>query len=404
MRALLTAVVVALVWPAAARADDLTPAGLTGVVTVAASADGGTVVAGAFEGPRFVAWLEGARARRLGATSDSYAADALSVSPDGRYVLFDRRRLDLVTGAATEVGAPPDRSYQTILAPDGSLYTAEPHRLWRDAPDGSGAPVPQRPESLPAPSGWAAGGETGLGASGFGWCGTLHHRLSLGLLDTSRITVTLRGTGLRPSPDGRCTTALHGGAVAMLARRHTIAAWAEGHPVRRLRLRHDADVFLSPGGRYLLAGDVSQDPRFCLSGGRTGGVDAVDLSTGRRVFVRLPRGCAVEPAWSTGDTRFATQVGSAVWIVDPATGRTVKVPGAGGPLAFTPDGTRVVAGGRQWSIVPVGGGPLTPVTGAGFVPDPSAPQLQPFQRDIWFAGSRVYAVGRGGALFTAAAL
>jgi DNA-binding beta-propeller fold protein YncE len=108
--------------------------------------------------------------------------------------------------------------------------------------------------------------------------------------------------------------------------------------------------------------------------------------------------------WSAGDTRFATQIGSDVWIVDPATGGTVKVPGVGGALAFTPDGTRVVVGGRQWSTVSVDGGPLTPVTGAGWVPDPYAPRLEPFQRDIWFAGSRVYAVGRGGALFTAAAL
>ena len=61
-------------------------------------------------------------------------------------------------------------------------------------------------------------------------------------------------------------------------------------------------------------------------------------------------------------------------------------------------------GARQWSTVPVDGGPLTPVTGPGFVPDPDAPRLDPFQRDIWFAGSRVYAAGRGGALFTAAGL
>jgi hypothetical protein len=260
--------------------------------------------------------------------------------------------------------------------------------------------VPQHPASLPGPSGWAAGGDTGLGATGFGWCGTLRHRLSLGLLDTGRATVAVRGTGLRRSPDGNCTTALHGGAVGTLAGRHTIAVWAEGHPVRRLRLRHDSDVFLSPDGRYALAGDLSRTPGFCLVDDRFGGVHVLDAFTGRRVFIRLPRGCAVQPAWSAGDARFATQVGSALWIVDPATGRTVKVAGAGAPLAFTPDGTRVVAAARQWATVPVDGGPLTPVTGAGFVPDPFAPRLDPFQRDIWFAGSRVYAVARGGALFT----
>src|SRR5262249_42000287 len=84
------------------------------------------------------------------------------------------------------------------------------------------------------------------------------------------------------------------------------------------------------------------------------------------------------------------------------TGRAVNVPGAGGALAFTPDGTRVVVGAKQWSTVPVDGGPLTPVTGTGFVPDTYAPRLDPFQRDVWFAGSRAYVVGRGGALVGAA--
>jgi hypothetical protein len=40
------------------------------------------------------------------------------------------------------------------------------------------------------------------------------------------------------------------------------------------------------------------------------------------------------------------------------------------------------------------------VTGQGFVADPFAPRQAPFQRDIWFAGQRVFAIGAGGALFT----
>jgi hypothetical protein len=404
MRLLLACVVAAvLTCPTAARADELEPVGLKEVASVVSSADGGTVAYGAFQGSKFVALLAGNPPRQM-ATADAYAQSEFGLTPDGRYLLVDRRRFDLVTGAVADVAIPEKTSFQTILANDGSLYTAQTHRLWRTAPDGSGGPVPQGPASLPGPSGWAAGGETGLGATGFGWCGTLHHRLSLGLLDTSRGAVTVRGTGLRPSPDANCTTALHGGAVATLAGRHTIAVLAAGQPVRRLRLRHDSFVFLSLDGRYALAGDLTRTPRFCLEDHHFGGVYVLDLLTGHKRFVHLPRGCATDPVWSAGDTRFATQIGSDVWIVDPATGGTVKVPGVGGALAFTPDGTRVVVGGRQWSTVSVDGGPLTPVTGAGWAPDPYAPRLEPFQRDIWFAGSRVYAVGRGGALFTAAAL
>jgi hypothetical protein len=404
MRLLLACVVAAvLTCPAAARADALEPVGLKEVASVISSADGGTVAYGAFQGTKFVALLAGDPLRKM-ATTDAYAQSEFGLTPDGRYLLVDRRRFDLLTGAVATVGVPEKNTLQTIIAPDGSLYTAQPHRLWRTAPDGSGGPVPQNPASLPGPAGWAAGGETGLGATGFGWCGTLHRRLSLGLLDTSRAAVTVRGTGLRPSPDPNCVTALHGGAVGTLAGRHTIAVLAAGQPVRRLRLRHDSFVFLSLDGRYALAGDLTRTPRFCLEDHHFGGVYVLDLFTGRKVFVRLPNGCAMDPVWSAGDMRFATQVGSDVWIVDPATGRTVKVPGVGGALAFTPDGTRVVVGGRQWSTVPVDGGPLTPVTGEGWVPDPYAPRLEPFQRDIWFAGSRVYAVGRGGALFTAAGL
>src|SRR3954447_23948557 len=208
MRLVLLCLVAALACPASARADELTPVGLQEVISVTASADGGTVAYGAFQGTRFVGLLAGNPPRQLG-TADAYAQSEFGVTPDGRYALVDRRRFDLVTGAVATVGVPEARSFQTVLATDGSLYTAQTHRLWRTAPDGSGGPVAQRPASLPGPSGWTAGGETGLGATGFGWCGTLHHRLSLGLLDTARAVVDVRATGLRPSPDGTCITALH---------------------------------------------------------------------------------------------------------------------------------------------------------------------------------------------------
>ena len=60
MRLLLACAAAAvLACPAAARADALEPAGLNDVATVAASADGSTVVIGAFAGPDFVVWLSG---------------------------------------------------------------------------------------------------------------------------------------------------------------------------------------------------------------------------------------------------------------------------------------------------------------------------------------------------------
>ncbi len=401
MRLLLVCVVAAvLACPAAARADGLEPVGLKDVVTVAASADGGTVAFGAFEGPKFVAWLAGNPARRLTTDADANAAQAFRLSADGRFLLVRDRRLDLATGEAETFRVSP--SFQTIMADDGSLYVAQAHRLWRLAPDGSVSLVAQHPASLPG-TGWAAGGDDGLGAGGFGWCGSLHRRLSLGLLDTARVAVTVRATGLRPAPS-ECVAALGGGAVATLGARHTVALWAAGHPVRRFRLRHDSALFLSPGGRYALAGDLSRVAGVCLRDDRFGGVYVLDAFTGAKRLVRLPRGCATEPAWAPGDARLATQVGHQVWIVDPATGATVKLANALGPLAFTPDGARLVYGTYRWSSVPVTGGAPTPVTGPGFAPDPFAPRQEPFQRDVWFAGQRAYVIGAGGALFTAAGL
>lgn len=363
---LLAAALLVLAWAAPARASTLTPIGspeqLGRVVQVTTAGD--TLAVGTLAHYRLSVWLaapDGAGLHKVAEADARY----FDLTPDGRYLLLGDRRVDLQSGAPSVI---PRSTFERVLAPDGSLFFATATKLRRLAPDGGLTDVPLRRLDGTA---WAAAGHGEAGARGLGWCGFIDHRAALGLLDPATGRASVKSTGVRAHQRTDCVTSPDGSTTGTIVRAtgHTelVLRSARGG-IHRARVVSGAPLFLSPSGRYALAGDV-----------------LVDTVTGHRR--RVPSGEA--PTWSA-DERFARVIpGRRLLVFDARTGHARRIgaldPRAPTPVAFAP-GHQIVFGERAWySATPTG------------QPAPLSGSL--FSR-LWFGAGRAYVTDRAGALFT----
>jgi hypothetical protein len=157
--------------------------------------------------------------------------------------------------------------------------------------------------------------------------------------------------------------------------------------IHRYPLRRTSQLWLSPGGRYALTGDLAlKTSGVCLHAG-FGGVNVYDTVSGRRRFVHF-KGCAGRPVWD-GDQHLALATARTLLVIDPATGRTRRIGAldrrSPTPVAFAPGG-RIVFGARAWYSA-------TPTS------QPAALSGSLF-KGLWFGAGRAYVTDPSGALLT----
>jgi hypothetical protein len=324
----LLSLAIALAFAAPAQASTLAPIGspaqLGRVVQVTTAGD--TLAIGAVQHYRLGVWLaapDGSGLHRVAEADARY----FDLTPDGRYLLLGDRRFDLQSGAPSVI---PQAAFERILSPDGSVFFATATHLRRLAPDGGLTDVsPRRLDG----TAWAAAGHGEPGARGLGWCGFIDHRAALGLFDPLTGRLSLKSSGVRGHRRTECVTSRDGGTTGtiVLTGHHAelVLRSARGG-IHRARVVSDAPLFLSPGGRYALAGDV-----------------LVDTVTGHTR--QVPSGGV--PVWSA-DEHVAREVpGRRLLVLDARTGHARRIgaldPHAPAPVAFAP-GNRNVFGAHAW--------------------------------------------------------
>ncbi len=408
---------------APAHADSvLTPVGtreeIGKVTQVAASADGQTVAIAAMGEARARLWLADAAggSRRLLAQSDDSQFD---ITASGRHLLLGERRFDLQTGSSVQAGG----RYGETLAEDGSVFTAQEHVARRIGPDGRTSTVRSTPARLPSAQ-WGLPEHGAAGGRGLGWCGPrVPARLGrpagplyLGLLDSRANRLKMVSSRVRATNGySECLTSRNGTAVATIAslktarpgrNRNVLLARSAGSRVRHYTLsKSPIGMFLSPDGRFALAGDADINRGACAASDSIGGLLVFDLVANQRRLVRFrgpafrdgSRSCLRAPTWDAAGRRVAFELGASTLVLDPATGRTSMVSTAGvavSPLAFTPDGSRLLlSSGDAWysvSTAEPGEQPLR-LTDASFMPGSAGP---------WFSRDLVFLRDDDGALFS----